>query len=753
MAFIIFFMFIIVLFNSLKLNTKTKIGTIFFIIFFLMFLLPIFSIFSSNDEESINNPFDYARITDVDYKAILVDEPNSNGKVVITERLTFDIHAASKNNLFWELWRDLPEDYIDGLKIDYKVNSVKQIYADGTEKTYEESPKLYWDDYDYISSTYGPGKWYHSKGPYDNYYNYECVFFYVDGLYREKVVFEVEYEMNNAALRYNDVSELYLALYSEETIKYLNSFKAQILIPNKDMPDKGNYEVHTYGTNSHSFAYNESKTINPGYHTFSFELDDKDLKFRPYNQYIEFSLLAYNEDRHIFTDYASNNDYYYDNVLEELRYEQNKYESLPEKALKNKIIIFIGCITITILTITNALNKDKKIRKKYNFYKPTFMMQQYFRDIPSNLDPCFAADLVFCKQKKQRKDDDGYSAILLNLIRKKYIELDRINNQKGWTSNNIKIIVKYNPSINSTLEQASLNQSVNSVPTFTNYTYESKPIELLNPIEKLMIPESEIIENNETINYQKYEPLTPNEELYFNLINRHAKEKEIFMDNFQYRVSIDYNNTERFVKGIKNSALNIGISQGYFQKANYQEPKKNVNSTANKYIIIGIIALLANIITYYTRIDFAFGGLFILGIALIGSGIYLKKLAKNYILLTQYGEDEYAKWRGLYNFLNSETLMHEKTVIELPIWEQYLVYATAFGISEKVIKAIQIRCPEANSSEMLSNPYYRSSNFSIHNRSFSSATRSATYTSRSGGYSGSHYGGGGRGGGGGGGGH
>ena len=30
--------------------------------------------------------------------------------------------------------------------------------------------------------------------------------------------------------------------------------------------------------------------------------------------------------------------------------------------------------------------------------------------------------------------------------------------------------------------------------------------------------------------------------------------------------------------------------------------------------------------------------------------------------------------------------MHEKEVIELPIWEKYLVYATAFGISEKVIK-------------------------------------------------------------------
>lgn len=55
---------------------------------------------------TLSNPFDYARITDVDYKAVVVDnEPGDNGKIIVTERLTYKIHAASKNNLFWELWR------------------------------------------------------------------------------------------------------------------------------------------------------------------------------------------------------------------------------------------------------------------------------------------------------------------------------------------------------------------------------------------------------------------------------------------------------------------------------------------------------------------------------------------------------------------------------------------------------------------------------------------------------------------------
>ena len=98
--------------------------------------------------------------------------------------------------------------------------------------------------------------------------------------------------------------------------------------------------------------------------------------------------------------------------------------------------------------------------------------------------------------------------------------------------------------------------------------------------------------------------------------------------------------------------------------------------------------------------------------------------------------------------------MNEKTVIELPLWEKYLVYATAFGISDKVIKAIKIRCPDVSNSIILSNNYYYSHNFRIYGRSFRSATNRATFVSksiRSGGST--FYGGGGRGGGGGGGGH
>jgi len=665
-----------------------------FIGFYLMFI-------PNEDGEYFWNPFDYARITDVDYKAVVVDEPGASGKVIVTERLTFDIHAMSKDNLFWELWRDLSEEYIDGVKVAYKVNYVKQIFDDGRDPVvFSKSPKLYWDDRDYTNSFggYGPGKWYHSPGPYhEGSRQYECVFFYVDGLYRETVVFEIQYEMYNAALRYADSSELYISLYSEKDVNFLKSFRGQILFPNEKMPGTGNYYANTYGTNSHTFPFTESATMNPGYHTFSFELDESQLKFRPYNQYIEFALVSFGEDQHIFTQHAAKNTYYNDDVLDELKQEQAEYEALPKASKSIKTVILLLCSAGAFLIIMLVLVVCKTIKKKYTFYQPTMQMD-YFRDIPSALDPNFASALAFCKHKSKQDIQDGYAAVMLSLTSKGYIQLDKINNSQNWDFENVKITVK------DTQEQ----------------------------------------------------PLTPTEEYYFNLILRHSnkmEKMEISLSSFQKNVSVDYEYTNSFVRNIKNAIISIGVSQGYFQKANYKQPKEQAKGWVLALNAIGFVLVTAgNFILYQTRLDLAFGAFFILGIGFMVSGIILNKSSEKYVLLTQFGEDEYAKWRGLYHFLNSETLMKERTVVELPLWENYLIYATAFGISEKVIKALEIRCPNAEESPVLRrNSYYRTRSFHSSRHSFRSATRSASHTSRSGGHGG--YGGGGRGGGGGGGGH
>lgn len=705
--------------NNNNSNIVSVIVTIFFI---FMFTSPCWSVIFEVIAASSDNPFDYARITDVEYQAVVVDEPGSEGMVLVTEQITFDIHAASRDNGFWELWRDLPEDTVDGVPVYYEVNSVTQILDDGTEIVWEESPVLYWDDYDYISPELGPGKWFHSEGPYNDYDQFECLMFYIDDVYRDEMTFEIEYEIHNAALRYNDCSNLYLTMYSGETCKYLDSYKAEILIPDKDMPADGNYTFDAYGTNRYTLPVTESATANPGYHTFSVDLDKSDLKFKSFNEFIEFEIVSFGEDRHIFTEYAPDNMWSDTDYLEEWQDAYNAYLNEKPRDTMLKLVVLGLSLIASALVIVCSMSSKKLVKKKFDFYEPSVDIQLY-RDIPSDLDPKFAAALVFARHKPPKDDSGVYSAILLSLARKKYIEL------KQLSGDSVEIIIKKRPN-KTPAGQMQMSTGSTDQLNVTDGTY--------------------------------YEPLTQTEEYYYNLLIRHATGDSILMSTFQYRVSKDYSNTDTFVRNMDRSVVNIGIKEGYLQKADYTQPRKKIKKISTFFWVCGILAiLLLNLISFNTRIGLAFGAYFMIGIVCIVCAIYIRIKARKYILLTQLGVEEYEKWRGLYDFLNSDTLIKERTFVELPIWEKYLVYATAFGLSEKIVKAISINCPEAMQSEMLSNPCYVSRSFHHSSgHSFRSATRSASHAARSGGggygggggFGGGGYGGG-RGGGGGGGGH
>jgi len=313
------------------------------------------------------------RVIALDYRAVIVDEPGGRGKAVVTELLTFDLRAHSRSHLVYELWRELPEGYVDGVNIEYNVISVRQIFTDGSYVAFDETPNLYREDVDYISTApgYGPNHWHHSKGPYDGYRNWECVLFYVDGLYREIVYFEVVYEMYNASLRYNDASVFYVTLLDDDTTRHVQSVKGQILFPVEIMPKEGNYDVFTFGTNFHGFPFTESTTVNPGYHTFSFELDSSQLRFRPYNRYIEFSLIAHGEDRHIFTQYAQENNYHNDDVLTEIMQEIADYEVLTGRFRIIGIILLITLTAVAAFVVYLVFLNDKRLKKKHNFPHPT----------------------------------------------------------------------------------------------------------------------------------------------------------------------------------------------------------------------------------------------------------------------------------------------------------------------------------------------------------------------------------------------
>ena len=250
----------------------------------------------------------------------------------------------------------------------------------------------------------------------------ESLLIYIPWTYREKMTFKIVYSMNNATLKYNDCSELYLAMYSGNTITKLNSYKTQILIPDEIMPST--YYAYTFGTANSRLPLIESDDINEGYHTFSINLDKSDLKFNYHNRYIEFCLLAYGNDRHIFTKYAPDNWYSDENVLDECIAENEYYETQNRKFNTYKTLLLVISIIGSVLIVVNSIRKNKKTKEKYNLYEPE-VNYDYFREIPSDLDPIFASELVFMKDPFDGNSEkqEEYAAVLLSLVRKKYVKI------------------------------------------------------------------------------------------------------------------------------------------------------------------------------------------------------------------------------------------------------------------------------------------------------------------------------------------
>lgn len=702
-------------------SERRFLNIVYTIFYILIFGVPILFILIAALQPTLEdmqlNPFDHARITDMEYRAVLEDPLFDETVLHVTEKMTFDVRAASRDNLYWELWRDLSEEETDGLTARYEVKSVTEILPDGTRIPYPESDELYWEDWDYTTDAYGkgPGKWYHSPGPYnESRRRYEAVFFYVDGLFREKVTFEIEYDLYNVVLKYADCCDLYLIPYYGHTITYLDSFYGEILIPDLSMPAKGNYEVFTYGTRAknEAFEVKESDTKYPGYYTFTFDLDEEDLKFTPSNQYIEFELVAFGEDYDAFAESAPDNYYSHTNALEEIFAEHEEYVDMVAQYKVKKAVAFGICVAIAILLLIMYLRTDKSIQSKHIFYEPE-AYYDFYREIPGDLDPYFAAALAQCKHKKIKDDSHIYSALLLSLAQKEYVALTDLGDDVE-----IRIL-------------RPANAAQNSASNITPDTF---------------------VTNDQYIMYTEDTPaeLTVCETYYFNLLVRHTHGDRIMMSTFRRKVTTDFSNTADFADNMANAVVNIGVANGYFQKAEYDQIQKKLQNRAKFLLWTGIILLLpVNLISYFTRMDLSLGGYTLLGAVCVLFAWLFQQKSYHYPLLTDLGETEYAKWRGLYNYLSSKPLMTENTILDLAVWERYLVYATAFGLSDKINEAIKIRCPQFTYNEKYRDSGYQSKHFYHRTgRRFRSSVRTGTYNNSS--YS---YGGSGRYGGGGGGGH
>ena len=79
----------------------------------------------------------------------------------------------------------------------------------------------------------------------------------------------------------------------------------------------------------------------------------------------------------------------------------------------------------------------------------------------------------------------------------------------------------------------------------------------------------------------------------------------------------------------------------------------------------------------------------------------------NLQLWTQLGYEKRGEWQGFKQMLKDISTLDMANVPDVLLWDRYLSYATAFGIADKVVKALKIRLtPEQLQTMPLGYYYY-----------------------------------------------
>ena len=479
--------------------------------------------------------------------------------------------------------------------------------------------------------------------------------------------YKIEYKVNDAITKYSDYAELYWQFIGNDFEISANKVKGTIYLP-INVQNKENIKVWAH-----------SKDLNGTIYATSLNKVEFDMDSYRSGRYVEVRILFPT------SQIISTNRIYNSNILEKAINEETKWaeEANKQREFEDKIykyieyVIYILIIVGTVFFATK-IKKYKNIVKKLDKLNPTYELE-YYRDLPD--EKATPGEAVFLLEKQYENFFNMYfsqifSATILNLSLKKYIELKVDNNKKGKES--IKIV--------------NLNKQVENL--------KDDEKEILEFILKALGTKEEITMKD----LERY-------------ITRHS--------------SLITKLIEKTHKNVKKSMK----ENNYFDEEAYKK--------YTEYLVIMTLYIIGAAI---------FTILFLpLSIIFIINTVYCNKIMKKMNVLTQAGLDQKEMWKGLKKYMEDFSLLNEKEVPALVLWEKYLVYATAFGISEKVLKQLKIVYPNIDELDTSTHMYFMyHSNF---NTNFSKAISSsiasaATYSSGSGsggGFSGGGgFGGGGR---------
>ena len=75
---------------------------------------------------------------------------------------------------------------------------------------------------------------------------------------------------------------------------------------------------------------------------------------------------------------------------------------------------------------------------------------------------------------------------------------------------------------------------------------------------------------------------------------------------------------------------------------------------------------------------------------------FIRKLKNENITLTKKGKEEYKKVKSLKNYIIDYSLIKDKDIDSVFLWDEYLIYSIAFGIPNKITEKFSVRLLDIN---------------------------------------------------------
>ena len=336
-----------------------------------------------------------------------------------------------------------------------------------------------------------------------------------------------------------------------------------------------------------------------------------------------------------------------DDIIKEETEWANEANARRDRRNKNFKLLILA----TILVNTSiGIMFSKKIKKNKQFLEknPNILPEQqleYYRELPDKEETPLEAVFILKTGYKQSCLPNVFSATILNFALKGYIRIE----QEGKT---IKI--------------------------------------LLNKI--------------------KTDELTGDEKKVLGILRDASNNNELTMAEL-----------EKYIKNYPSKLMNLNSTFEKVSKTQASEKGKFDTNRFNKQIVyaeknVGYIFLLIIIITASIfTIGYAYKNVqsMLITCTIISLAFFIVVTIINLILnikittsfngFTQKGINEQEQWKAFKKYMEDFSYLDEKEVPELVLWEKYLVYATAFGIADKVLKQLKVKYPELNNQDTISN--------------------------------------------------